>query len=102
MSRLDQLKKLAEQSPDDPLTHYAVGLEYFNLELFDEAIGEFAQALRVDSSYSTAYYHKARAEIRAGQREVARNTLTAGIEVAQAAGDAKTVREMTELRDTIS
>ncbi len=102
MSRLEQLKKLAEMSPDDPLAHYAVALEYNNLERHDDAIAAFEQALRVDPNYIAAYYHKARAEIRAGRHTAARGTLKVGVEVAGAAGDAKTVREMGDLLGTIA
>jgi tetratricopeptide (TPR) repeat protein len=102
MSRLDQLRKLAAAAPDDPLAHYAIGLEYFNLEQYDQAVAAFTQVLAVDANYAPAYYHKARAEIRAGRRAAAAETLTAGIAIANTAGDQKTVKEMTELRDTIS
>jgi tetratricopeptide (TPR) repeat protein len=102
MTRLEQLQKLAAQSPDDPLAHYAVGLEHFNLARYPEAVGAFEKALAADPKYVAAYYHKARAEIRAAQQPTARETLTAGIEAAKAAGDAKTAREMKELLDTIS
>jgi tetratricopeptide (TPR) repeat protein len=101
-SRLEQLQKLAELSPDDPLTHYAVGLELLNLERYAEAVRAFDQALGINSGYVPAYYHKARAEIRAGRREAARETLRAGMQAAQNAGDSKTVREMKELLDTIA
>lgn len=102
MSRLEALKKLAEASPGDPLAHYAVGLEYLNQEHYEEAVTAFARALEVDAEYSAAYYHKARAEIRAGRKEAARQTLARGVEVARGAGDMKTVREMQELLDTIA
>ncbi len=102
MSRLEQLKKLAELSPEDPLAHYAIGLEYFNLAAYAEAVAAFERALAADAKYSAAYYHKARAEIRAGRQPAARQTLAAGIEVAKAAGDLKTAREMKELSDTIA
>ena len=100
-SRLEQLRKLAEATPDDPLAHYAVGLEYFNLEQWDDARAAFEKALTVDSAYTAAYYHKARAEIRARQRDAARDTLAAGITCAHANGDMKTEREMRELLETI-
>ena len=102
MSRLEQLQELVATSPDDPLTHYSLALEYNNLERWDDAIAAFEAALKVDAHYSAAYYHKARAEIKASRREAARSTLTVGIEIAGAAGDAKTVREMKDLLDTIS
>jgi len=102
MTRLEQLQKLVAAAPHDPLTHYAVGLEYFNLGQFVEAVAAFQKALAADPKYVAAYYHKARAEIRAALHAEARQTLTAGIEAAQAAGDAKTTREMKELLDAIS
>ncbi|MFH1748920.1 MAG: tetratricopeptide repeat protein [Planctomycetota bacterium] len=101
MDRLEQLRKLTEMSPDDPLAHYAVALEYINRQRYQDALAAFEQTLRADSGYVPAYYHKARAAIRAGQPDLARATLKRGIEVAQAAGDTKTVREMRELLETI-
>jgi tetratricopeptide (TPR) repeat protein len=77
-------------------------LEYFNLGQFAEAVAAFDKALAADPKYVAAYYHKARAEIRAARQPEARQTLSAGIAAAQAAGDAKTAREMKELLDTIS
>lgn len=102
MSRLEQLKQLVELDPNDPMTHYGVALELMNLERWDEAIESFERTLACDANYSAAYYHKARAEIRAHRHDDARSTLAAGIECAHAAGDAKTEREMRELLDTIS
>lgn len=101
MTRLEQLLKLAETSPDDPLMHYAVALEYFNQERFDAACDAFAQALRIDPNYTAGYYHKARAEIRADRKDAARVTLTAGMEVALRQGDRKTEREMRELLEAV-
>jgi len=101
MSRLEQLLKLAQMAPDDPLSHYAIGLEYFNLERWDNAIAAFEKTLEIDRKYMAAYYHKARSEIRADKREAAKSTLGAGMECARAAGDLKTEREMRELLETI-
>ncbi len=102
MSRLEQLQKLVAASPGDPLSHYALGLEYINLQQYAPAIAEFETTLKVDTKYSAAYYHKARAEIKAGRREAALETLKVGMEVATSAGDQKTVAEMRLLRDTIT
>ena len=102
MSRLEQLRKLAAASPNDPLTHYAIGLELMNSEQWSEATAAFAQALAVDADYTAAYYHKARAEIRAACHDDAKETLQAGIECAQRRGDRKTEREMRELFETLS
>jgi cytochrome c-type biogenesis protein CcmH/NrfG len=99
---LEQLQRLVAASPDDPLTHYVLGLEYANLERWEDAVAAHAEALRVEPKYSAAYYHKARAEIKAGRGAVARETLLLGIEVAGSVGDEKTVKEMKLLLDTIS
>lgn len=101
MTRLEQLLKLAETAPDDPLAHYAIGLEYFNLEQWDQAIEAFEKTLEIDGRYTAAYYHKARSEIRADKRAAARTTLVVGMECARAKGDMKTEREMRELLETI-
>ena len=102
MSRLEQLQKLVAASPDDPMTHYSLALEYGNLEQWEDAVSAFEAALKVDAKYAAAYYHKARAEIKLGRRADAQGTLKVGIEVAGAVGDAKTVREMKDLLDTVS
>jgi tetratricopeptide (TPR) repeat protein len=101
MSRLEQLKKLVAVAPEDPLSHYALGLEYINLQQFGEAAEAFDAALRADAKYSAAYYHKGRALIAGGRTDEARQTLTAGMDVAQAQGDWKTQNEMRELLESI-
>jgi len=102
VSRLEQLLKLIKLDPADPLGHYAVGLQYFQLERWNDAIAAFEKTLVRDPHYTPAYYHKARAEIRAARREAAQATLAAGMECARSTGDAKTEREMRELLETIS
>ncbi|MFO0839757.1 MAG: tetratricopeptide repeat protein [Phycisphaerae bacterium] len=102
MSRLEQLKKLVASQPDDPMPHYGLGLEYINLERWDEAAQAFEAAIRVDAKYSAAYYHKARALISAGRHDDARATLEAGKIVARAAGDWHTDSEMQDLLDSLA
>lgn len=99
MSRLEQLKKLVMLEPNDPMSHYGLGLEYINLEQWEEAAAAFAQAIAVNEQYSAAYYHKARAELAAGRNADAVATLDHGMEVARTAGDWKTENEMRELRE---
>lgn len=102
MDRLEQLRKLAEMSPEDPMSHYAIGLELIQQERWSEAVTAFDQAIAADENYSAAYYHKGRSLIKANEPAAANETLTKGIEVATAAGDMKTVKEMTELRALIA
>ena len=101
MSRLEQLKKLIAIAPNDPMSHYGLGLEYINLESWSDADAAFSKAIEVDPNYSAAYYHRARAQIHAGQSDAARATLTSGMAVAKAAGDWHTQGEMQQLLDSI-
>lgn len=102
MSRLEQLKKLVELDPADPMSHYGLGLEYINLEDWDAAATAFDAAIAADAKYSSAYYHKGRALISAGRLDDARATLTRGMEIARAAGDWHTADEMQSLLDSAS
>lgn len=100
--RLEQLKQVAAIDPNDPIGHYAVALELCNREQWADAVAHFSKAIEVDANYSAAYYHRARAEIRAGRGDDARETLRTGMQVAMTQGDLKTHNEMKELLDTIS
>lgn len=102
MSRLEQLLELASGAPQDPLCQYALGLEYLNQGQWAKAIAAFEKTLKIDCKYAAAYYHKARAEIRASKRDDAKKTLAAGIECSRAGRDEKTEREMHALLETIS
>ncbi len=101
MTRLEQLRQLAAAMPDDPMTHYGVGLECIQLQDWPGAIAAFSSAIRADAQYAVAYYHRARAELGAGDPDTARDTLATGIEVAGRAGDLHTQGEMRELLATI-
>lgn len=83
------------------MSHYGLGLEYINLESWAEADAAFGKAIEVDPKYSAAYYHRGRAQIRGGQMDAARATLTTGMAVAKAAGDWHTQGEMQQLLDAI-
>lgn len=102
MTRLEQLQKLASVTRDDPMPHYAVGLELAQQERWSEAVQAFQQALRINENYSAALYHMARAQIKAGAHADAVETLRRGMTVAHAAGDWKTEAEMRDLLDTIT
>ncbi|MBI5866441.1 MAG: tetratricopeptide repeat protein [Planctomycetes bacterium] len=101
MTRLEQLLRLVALEPNDPLSHYSLGIEYINLEEWDHAVSAFDRAIASDAKYSAAYYHKARAQIHAGKHDAARQTIASGLAVARAAGDWHTQNEMTTLLESI-
>ncbi len=101
MSRLEQLLKLVAIAPNDPMSHYGVGLEYINLQRWSEAAGAFERAIAADARYSAAYYQRGRALISDGKPDEARQVLEAGMTIAQQAGDWHTQGEMSALLETI-
>jgi tetratricopeptide (TPR) repeat protein len=101
MSRLEKLQKLVAIAPQDPLTHYGLGLEFINLERWADAAAAFDSALAADAKYSAAYYHKARALINAGRHDDARIALDAGMACAKSVGDWHTQGEMQALLETL-
>ena len=101
MSRLDQLRKLAQAQPDDPFAHYGVGLECMQLERWDEALVAFNLALAADANYITAFYQKALAEVKLGQRSTAAETLRTGMPIAAQAGEKHAVAEMRKMLETL-
>lgn len=102
MSRLEQLQKLAAAQPGEPLTHYALGLEYLGRERWADALAAFERVLALDPGYVAAYQQKARAELKAGRPDAARATLDAGIARARSAGDAHAADKMRELLETLA
>jgi tetratricopeptide (TPR) repeat protein len=101
VTRLEQLQKLAALQPGDPLTQYAIGLEYSQLERWAEAIAAFEQTLAIDPQYSPVYYQKARAELKQGQRGAAAKTLQAGIIVTHARGETHAESELRKVLETL-
>ncbi len=55
--------------------HYMMGLFYENLGKFEEAAGEFNEALRLDKEVSAVYLHLATSHIRLGNLQKAREAL---------------------------
>ncbi len=101
MSRLDQLRKLADAQPDDPFAHYAVGLEYAEQRQWAQAQAALARSLEIDADYTAAYMQKARAELKLGRREDARATLQAGMAVAGRLGDQHAVDELGKMLEAL-
>jgi tetratricopeptide (TPR) repeat protein len=102
MTRIDQLLKLAQSQPDDPLIHYGIGLEYANQERWAEALAMLERTLKIDPQYVAAFFQKARAELKLGRRSDAAATLAAGIRQADERGDRHSADEMRKMLETLA
>ena len=99
--RLAQLSEMLKADPADPFILYAIGLEHLNGGKISTAIERFKELSQSHPDYVPTYYQYAVALVSTGQLNEAMGVLEAGIEVAQAAGERKTVNELRMLLEDI-
>ena len=100
-SRLEQFKEFVEMDPDDTFSRYALALEYMGVEQFDDAVSHFREVLKLDPTYSAAYFQAAIASRKSDSNDQAIDFLTRGIEAAEKKGDWHTRDEMKALLSEI-
>ena len=93
-SRLDALKGLVAQNPNDSFMRYGLAMEYKNGNRFTEAREEFAVLLRDHADYVAAYLHAGNTHLALGDREAAREAFARGIEAATRKGDGHALGEL--------
>ena len=68
------IKSALEQSPDDARMWYMLGTLYTNIGIYDKAVQNMEQALRVNPDYSIARFHLGLMQLMSGQQEAAEAT----------------------------
>ncbi|MCC6677556.1 MAG: tetratricopeptide repeat protein [Phycisphaerales bacterium] len=101
MSRLAQLQSLLAADPADPFLLYGLAQEYAKLNDHSRAIEFYNRCLAADPAYGYAYYHKARAQLAAGDAAAARATLATGLAAARASRDSHALSELQALLDDL-
>ncbi len=86
-SRLEQFKEFVEMDPADTFSRYALAMEYMSVPDYAESVRHFEEVIRLDPTYSAAYFQAAIASRNAQQTEQAKRFLQTGIEVAEKKGD---------------
>lgn len=86
-SRLEQFKEFVEMDPSDTFSRYALAMEYMSVEKFNESLEHFAEVLKLDPSYSAAYFQAGIAARKSGDHTRAKDFLTQGIAAAEKKGD---------------
>ncbi|MCA6073365.1 tetratricopeptide repeat protein [Fulvivirga sedimenti] len=92
-NRIEQLKTLIADSPDDPFLHYALALEHVD-EMPEIARNIFNVLLKDHPDYLPAYYHAAQLYWSMGYESEARSSFENGINLARKLKDANTLREL--------
>jgi len=86
-NRLEVLKTMVAQNPNDSFSRYGLAMEYANSGNLEEAVAEYRALLAVNPNYSAAYYHGGQALAKLGRREEARTLYQHGIEATTRIGD---------------
>ncbi|MFN0010373.1 MAG: tetratricopeptide repeat protein [Phycisphaerales bacterium] len=98
MSRLAKLESLLAADPFDTFILYGLAQEHAKLADWPRAIAFYDRTLAVDPAYCYAYFHKAKAQVSAGDLAAAKATVATGLAAAQRAGDSKALNELGELQ----
>lgn len=98
MSRLDQIKAMLADSPDDSFLLFALAKEYEGQQQDDLALQHYLQLQQQDPAYVGLYYHLAKLYERQGRADDAWRTYSAGMEVARQQQDRHALSELAGAR----
>ena len=100
-NRLEVLKNMVAQNPNDSFSRYGLAMEYANSGELERAIEEYRGLLAVNPNYSAAYYHGGQTLEKLGRREDARALYRQGIEATTRVGDLHTRGEIQAALDLL-
>jgi Flp pilus assembly protein TadD len=100
-TRRQQLEEMLAEDPNDPELRYMLGMEHAAAGDDAGAVRCFQEVFRIDPGYPPAYHQAARALVRLGKLDEAREVLGRGIPLAQQKGDAHAAGEMQGLLESL-
>lgn len=92
--RIEKLKALLAQMPDDSFVQHALALEYVKLNRDDEAKALFETLLAKNEKYVGSYYHLAKLLERKGKVDEAMAVYEKGMMMAKETGDNHALNEL--------
>lgn len=93
-TRLESLKSLVAQNPQDSFLRYGLAMEFRNSGDLESAMSEFQSLMRDNPDYAAAYFHAGQTLERLGRLDDARAVYQQGIEVTTRKGDAHARSEL--------
>lgn len=100
-NRLETLKSMVEQNPNDSFARYGLAMEYANSGQLEEAVAAYSALLQGNPDYAAGYYHGARTLEKLGKVDEARAMYEKGIEVTTRTGDLHTRSELQAALDIL-
>ena len=92
--RLNQLRKMLLDVPDDSFISYAIAQELLKMEKWKEAIDQFESLKKKDPEYIGLYYHLARCYTELDMNSEALKTYNEGISIANKLGEQRALSEL--------
>lgn len=86
-TRLEILKSMVAQSPNDSFSRYGLAMEYRNGGDLEGAMREFRALIEVNPGYCYAYFHGGQTLERLGRLEEAAEMYRQGLEASVRVGD---------------
>jgi Tfp pilus assembly protein PilF len=93
-NRLDILKQMLAQDPNNSFARYGLAMEYAKTGDLKSAVGEFKSLIASDNSYVAAYYHCGQTLEKLGDVDGARSVYEQGIAASSKKGDMHTLGEI--------
>ena len=93
-TRMEVLKSMVEQKPEDGFSRYGLAMEYVRAGELETAVGEFETLLQHNPNYAAGYFHGGQTLEKLGRIEEAREIYRKGIDVTGATGDGHTRSEL--------
>src|SRR3954447_12561964 len=87
-NRLDTLKKMLEQSPQDSFLRYGLAMEHRNSGDLESAVAEFRNLIAANPDYVPAYFHGGQTLERLSRNDEAGALYGGGTEASLRTGDA--------------
>ena len=100
-NRLEILKNLVAQNPNDSFSRYGLAMAYAAAGDHAQAVEEYRQLLEINPKYVAAYYHSGQALEKLGKLDDAREIYRRGIEVSTQAGDMHARSELEAVLDLL-
>ena len=94
MSRLDTLRRIAAQRPDDPFPQYGLAMELRSEGHLDEALGIFAKLRTAAPDYVPQYLMHGQILVGLSRKDEARSVMEEGRLVAARKGDGHAASEL--------
>jgi tetratricopeptide (TPR) repeat protein len=101
LNRLEVLKSMVAQNPNDNFSRYGLAMEYANTGNLEGAVVEYESLLSTNPDYAAAYYHGGQALEKLGRIDEARRMYQRGLEATRRTGDAHTNSELQAALDIL-